>query len=201
MLRRWWKMVDYVTALVNCRQITVNCRYIMASCRHMTRGLYITSSGAAALLLSFLQLQILVYRQSNCIDLRDPLTVLMSQLTKLLILLIRAFSRIYVLLDIQTSRSLLSLYSIIIYFINNKGQYRSFLLSILELIGRYTGVNITNSVAVIIAKFNISDRISYFILDNVLNNNTYIQALGKEFNFNQKECYLYYASYIINLIA
>ena len=43
-----------VIALANCRQIAANWRHVMASCRHATRGLYITSSGAAALLLSFL---------------------------------------------------------------------------------------------------------------------------------------------------
>ena len=46
--KRWIMVdVDYITALVNCRQIAANCRYV-------TRGLYITSSGATTLLLSFL---------------------------------------------------------------------------------------------------------------------------------------------------
>jgi hypothetical protein len=36
-----------ITALANCRQIAANCR-------HVTRGLYITLSGATTLLLSFL---------------------------------------------------------------------------------------------------------------------------------------------------
>ena len=83
--------VDYSTALVNCRQIAANCR-------HMTRGLYITSSGAAALLLSFLQLQILVYRQSNCIDLRDPLAVLISRLTESLTTYLLSLRNVLILL-------------------------------------------------------------------------------------------------------
>ena len=77
MLRRWWKTVDY-----GRRGLYYGTGKLPANCRHVTRGLYITSSGAAALPLSFLQLQILVYRQSNCTDLRDPLAVLMSRLTE-----------------------------------------------------------------------------------------------------------------------
>jgi len=39
--------IQNVTVLVNCRQIA-------ATCRHVTRGLYIASSGASVLPLSFL---------------------------------------------------------------------------------------------------------------------------------------------------
>ena len=56
-------------------QIAVDCGYVM-------RGSYKTSSGAALLLLSFLQLWILVYRQSNRTGLRDPLAVLVPRLTE-----------------------------------------------------------------------------------------------------------------------
>ena len=99
-------------------------------------------------------------------------------------LLKRAYSRIHISMDIWTSQSLLSLYRIIIHFINNKGNYRTFLLSILKLAGQYTGVNIADSVAAILTEFNISDKIGYFILDNASNNDTYIEALGKELGFN-----------------
>jgi len=99
-------------------------------------------------------------------------------------LLKSAFSKLYVLLDIWTSRSLLSLCGIIVYFINNEGRYKSFLLSIPKLAGRHTGVNIADGVATILAEFDISNKVRYFILDNALNNNTYMQALGKELGFN-----------------
>jgi hypothetical protein len=99
-------------------------------------------------------------------------------------LLSSGFSKIHISLDIWTSRSLLSLCGIITYFINDKGRYRSFLLSIPELTSRHTGNNIANGVAAIITEFNISNKLRYFILDNASNNNTYIQALGEEFGFN-----------------
>ena len=65
----------------SCRQFLT----ILNSCSYMTRRLYKTLSGATLLLFSFLQLQILVYRQSNRTGLRDPLAVLVPQLTKSLI--------------------------------------------------------------------------------------------------------------------
>ena len=80
----------------------------------------------------------------------------------------RAFSRIH-------TRSLLSLCGIV-HFVDNEGQYRSFLLSISELVGRHTGVNIADSVAAIIAEFNIGDQIGYFVLDNASNNDTYMHC-------------------------
>jgi hypothetical protein len=83
-----------------------------------------------------------------------------------------------------TSQSLLSLCGIVVYFIDNKGSYRTFLLSILKLTRRYIGVNIADGVAAILMEFNISNKIGYFILDNMLNNNTCIEALGKELGFN-----------------
>ena len=46
--------IKAITALANYRQIAANCRHVMASCCHVTKGLYITSIGAAALLLSLL---------------------------------------------------------------------------------------------------------------------------------------------------
>ena len=79
---------------------------------------------------------------------------------------------------------MLSLYRIIVYFINDTGQYQSFLLSIPDLAGRYTGVNIADGVAAILTKFNISDKLGYFILNNASNNDTYIETLGEEFQFN-----------------
>ena len=88
MLRRWWK-----TVLVNCH--------------YVTRGLYIALSGASVLPLSFLQLWILVYRQSNRIGLRDPLAVLVPRLTESLTVfyysdyLIISFSNIPIFLSCQ----------------------------------------------------------------------------------------------------
>ena len=99
-------------------------------------------------------------------------------------LLKSVFSKIHILLDIWISYSLLGLCGIIVYFINNKEGYKSFLFSILKLASQYTSVNIADGIAAILTKFNISNKIGYFILDNISNNNTYMQALGKELGFN-----------------
>ena len=39
------------------------------------------------------------------------------------------------------------------------------------------------------------------MLDNIINNNTAIAAIIKEFNFNPIEYWLYYLGHIINIIA
>jgi hypothetical protein len=116
-------------------------------------------------------------------------------------LLNSGFSKIHILLDMWTSRSLLSLCGIVAHFINDKGRYRSFLLSIPELASQHTGDNIADGVAAIITEFNISDKLGYFILDNALNNDTCIQALGEEFGFNWKQRRLRCAGHILNLVA
>jgi hypothetical protein len=116
-------------------------------------------------------------------------------------LLSGGFSKIHILLDMWTSRSLLSLCGIVAYFINNKGRYKSFLLSILELASRHTGDNIADGVAAIITEFNIGDKLGYFILDNASNNDTRMQALGEEFGFNWKQRRLWCAGHILNLVA
>ena len=91
MLRRQQKTVDYGSRLQRIiadsfRQSWIVLQYqqIAADCGHVTQRLYKILSGAALLLLSFLQLWILVYRQSNCTGLRDPLAVLVPRLTELL---------------------------------------------------------------------------------------------------------------------
>ncbi|OCK74377.1 hypothetical protein K432DRAFT_310845, partial [Lepidopterella palustris CBS 459.81] len=68
-----------------------------------------------------------------------------------------------------------SLYKLVIYFINNRGRFNSFLLSILELTGQYISVNITNSIVAIITKFNIVNKLGYFITNNAPNNNTLLR--------------------------
>jgi len=55
--------------------------------------------------------------------------------------------------------------------------------------------------AAILVEFNISDKIRYFILENVLNNDTCMEALGEELRFNWKERRLWCAGHIINLMA
>ena len=110
-------------------------------------------------------------------------------------------SKIYLLFNLQSSRNLRALLGINYYFANKFGNLKTFLLSLLEQSSPYSSINIANNVTTIINYFDLIDKISYFIIDNATNNNTYIKALRIEFGFNLLHRYLRYSSYKINLIT
>ena len=110
-------------------------------------------------------------------------------------------SKIYLLFNLYSSRNLRALLGINCYFANKFSNLKTFLLSLLEQSSPYSSINITNNVTTIINYFNLIDKIGYFIIDNVTNNDTYIEALRIEFGFNLLHRHLRYSSYKINLIT
>jgi len=68
-------------------------------------------------------------------------------------------------------------------------------------LGQHFSVNYANVIGNILVKYNLIDKVSYFVANNAGNNDIYIKALSKEFNFNAKERQLYCAAYILNLIT
>jgi hypothetical protein len=99
----------------------------------------------------------------------------------------KSLSKIHVSFDLWTSRSLLSLCGIVVHFIDSQGKACTFLLSLPELVGSHTGINISECVATIIDDYGISDRIGYFVLDNADNNDTAVADLAERFAFEEKE--------------
>ena len=65
----------------------------------------------------------------------------------------------------------------------------------------YTSVNIAEEVIKIIKDFNIGNQLGYFILDNILNNNTAIKAIIEAFRFDSIKHRFCCLGYIINLIT
>ena len=98
-----------------------------------------------------------------------------------------ALGKIHISFDMWTSRNLLTLCGIVVHFINKRGKLCTFLLSLPEIIGSHTGVNIAEGVAAIIHEFNLNNRIGYFVLDNADNNDTAVAALAEEFGFDAGE--------------
>jgi hypothetical protein len=98
-----------------------------------------------------------------------------------------ALSKIHASFDLWTSRNLLTLCGTVVHFIDNEGKLCTFLLSLPELVGSHTGVNIAESVTTIIHDYKIGDRIGYFVLDNADNNDTAMTALAEKFEFDAKE--------------
>jgi hypothetical protein len=95
----------------------------------------------------------------------------------------------------------LSLCGIAVHFIDHTGNLQTFLLSLPELVGSHKGTNIAECVGDIVSEFDIQEWVGYFVLENASNNDTSIEALAEEFEFDVKEQRLRCAGHIINLMA
>ena len=98
-----------------------------------------------------------------------------------------ALGKVHLSFDLWTSRNLLTLCGIVVHFINQHGKLCTFLLSLPEVVGSHTGVNIAEGVVAIINEFGLQDLLGYFVLDNAENNDTAIAALADEFKFDAGE--------------
>jgi hypothetical protein len=95
--------------------------------------------------------------------------------------------KIHMSFDLWSSRNLLSLCGIVVHFIDKHGKLRIFLLSLPEIVGSHSGLNIAESVSAIINEFGLENRIGYFVLDNADNNDTAIATLAEKFGFDACE--------------
>ena len=109
--------------------------------------------------------------------------------------------QVHMSFDLWTAGNLISLNRVIVHFIDEDAWKCTFLLDLPQVEGSHTGENIANGVGEIISKFDLQDRIGYFVLDNVSNNDSCIEALAEEFGFNAKHRRLRCAGHIINLVA
>lgn len=73
------------------------------------------------------------------------------------------------------------------------------LLALPALRKRNTGAALADKVADTICAFSLRNRIGYFTLDNATNNDTAMEALAYEFDFDQCERRIRYAPYFLNL--
>jgi hypothetical protein len=53
--------------------------------------------------------------------------------------------------------------------------------------GRHTGANIAPTISAIVQTFGLEQKLGWFVYDNALNNDTYVEALGSEFEFDHFE--------------
>ena len=110
-------------------------------------------------------------------------------------------NKINITFDLWTSSNTLSLNGIIAHFIDEAGKIRRFLLSVPEVDGRHTGVNIAAGVAKIIREFDIANRIGYFVVDNAGNNDTAIENLVETFDFRAEERRLRCAAHVFSRVC
>jgi hypothetical protein len=116
-------------------------------------------------------------------------------------LLGRSISRIHISFDAWSSRKFTSLLGLTVHFLDDEGKFRTFLLGLPQIEGRHTGDNLADRVSEIIHEYNFENRIGYFVTDNADNNDTCLDNLAIEFNFNKQHRRLRCSGHIINLVA
>jgi len=78
----------------------------------------------------------------------------------------------------------------------------NYLIAFLEQIGHHSGINYIEVVRNTLDSFNISkERLSYFITDNTLNNNTVLNTLAVKYSFIKEYRRTCYACHVLNLVA
>jgi len=112
-----------------------------------------------------------------------------------------AISKIHIAFDLWTSGNCLSLNGVTAHFLDANFKTQSILLSSPEQSESHYGVDIADQVITVIEDFDIASKLGFFVLDNALNNDTAMEAIGARFGFKPKERRLRCAGHIINLIA
>ncbi|KAK8912300.1 putative AC9 transposase [Metarhizium anisopliae] len=113
-------------------------------------------------------------------------------------LLQRARSMVHFTFDGWTSRQNTSFLGINAHFIDRDWKQWRILLALPALRKRDTGAALADEVADTIGAFGLQDRIGYYTLDNATNNDTAMEALGAEFNFDQHERRIRCAPHFLN---
>ena len=88
-----------------------------------------------------------------------------------------------------TRNSKHSFTSVCVHHLNHEGRVVNYLIALLELLSRYTGINYAEVIGNVFTHFNVSkERLGYFITDNAANNGTYIDYLSTKLNFKKEDC-------------
>ena len=116
-------------------------------------------------------------------------------------LLHSAQSKIHFSFDLWSSRNLRALLGINRHFADKFSNLKTFFLALPEQSDPHSGVNIADNVAAIIHYYNLEDKIGYFMTDKATNNDTCLEELGSEFNFNPLHRRLRCSGHKINLVA
>ncbi|RFN43384.1 ribonuclease h-like protein [Fusarium flagelliforme] len=114
-------------------------------------------------------------------------------------LLRKARSMVHFTFDGWTSRQNASFLGINAHFIDRDWKQWRILLALPALRNRHTGAVLADEVADTICAFDLQDRIGYYTLDNAANNDTAMEALAAEFDFDKDERRIRCAPHFLNL--
>lgn len=89
----------------------------------------------------------------------------------------------------------------VVHFIDAKGKVWQFLLGLPHHHESHSGHNIAETFAAIAYQYNIQDRIGYFTTDNASNNDTCMEFLGAEFDFDHVARRVRCVGHVLNLVA
>ncbi|KJZ68971.1 hypothetical protein HIM_09781 [Hirsutella minnesotensis 3608] len=101
--------------------------------------------------------------------------------------------------DGWTSRQNVSFLGINSHFIDRDWKQWRLLLGLPALRKRHTGAALADEVADTICAFDLQDRIGYYTLDNATNNDTAMETLAAEFDFDKAERRIRCAPHFLNL--
>ncbi|KAG7001259.1 putative AC transposase [Fusarium oxysporum f. sp. conglutinans] len=115
------------------------------------------------------------------------------------VLLQKARSMVHFTFDGWTSRQNASFLGINAHFVDRDWKQWRILLALPALRNRHTGAVLADEVADTICAFDLQDRIGYYTLDNAANNDTAMEALAAEFDFDKDERRIRCAPHFLNL--
>ena len=90
---------------------------------------------------------------------------------------------------------------VIVHFLDADYKFRTFLLSLPDIIGQHTGANLAELSLQIFNEYGISNKVGFFVGDNAGNNDTCTEEIAMELGFDasQRRCRCF--GHIINLVA
>jgi hypothetical protein len=92
--------------------------------------------------------------------------------------------------------------SIVAHYVTATGELQDLPIALPKLTGSHSGERMGEIVLVTLRLFSISaDKVSYFVLNNVSNNNTTVNFLACKLKFNKLYCCLRCGPYTLNLIG
>ena len=120
-------------------------------------------------------------------------------------ILSRALSDIHITCDVWTSSNHLALLAVVGHYTTDQLERRQTLLALRELHDQHSGVNMAELILNVLRDFKILNKVGYFVMDNIKNNNTLTDHFANILNqkegvqYNPWQRRLRCNGYIINL--
>lgn len=116
-------------------------------------------------------------------------------------LLLTSKSQITISCDIWTSDNNMSLLGVVAHFLDANDQRQTVLVGLPRLFGHHSGENIASTVCKVLDEYEITDKVSCFMMDNASNNGTMIDAVIKRIPSLKRRARLRCVGHIFNLIV